>query len=105
MDNILVKILLGGMTALAGAIAVLWRRDNARSDKCEARVAALEAALAKTQEEVRSLQDQRVKEAKEMLVEGLRALDRNSDRLESTEKALQLLREATEAALDRLSRP
>jgi hypothetical protein len=46
-----------------------------------------------------------VKEAKEMLVEGLKALDRNSERLESQERALQLLKEATEMALERLSRP
>jgi uncharacterized coiled-coil protein SlyX len=103
--NLLIKILLGGMTVLAGVVGALWRRDAVRSDKCEGRVTALETSLAEAHKKIDALNDQRVKEAKEMLVEGLKALDRNSERLESQERALQLLKEATEMALERLSRP
>lgn len=107
--DLLVKILLGGMSALAAVIAVLWRRDVHRSDTRAAeqdkRIVALEAQAAEQQKELRSLQDQRVKEAKEMLTTGLQALDRNSDRLESHDRILGLLKATMEAALERLSRP
>jgi RNA polymerase-interacting CarD/CdnL/TRCF family regulator len=107
--DLLVKILLGGMSVLATVIAVLWRRDVHRSDaravESDKRIATLEANGAEMQKELRALQDQRVKEAKEMLITGLQALDRNSDRLESHDRILELLKATMEAALERLSRP
>jgi peptidoglycan hydrolase CwlO-like protein len=105
----IIKVLLGAISSLTVVVAALWRRDVTSNDKkneqCEKRVTALEADVKSLRAELGTLQGRRVDEAKEMLNEALKVIARNNDRLEDHERAVNLMRTAMEAAVDRLSRP